>query len=94
MRKIEVGQGPAHDAHLTENFGFGDVRRSIFDVSLPKWLEELVSKSNTIQTRRYNTAGEDCRQYQAETMYKVWLFFIIIAGFINSFGLAFYVRSE
>ena len=44
--------------------------------------------------RTRNNVREDCRQSQAETMYKVWSFFIIIAGFINSFGLAFNVRSE
>ena len=51
------------------------------------WLEELVSKSNTIQTQEdISVSGKIAGNIKAKLCIYLWWFFINISGLVNSFG--------
>ena len=59
------------------------------------WLEELVSKSNTIQTQEdISVAGKIAGNIEAKLCIYLWWFFINISGLVNSFGPASCVAQD
>ena len=60
-----------------------------------KWLEELASKRNTIQTQEdIIEPGKTAGQNPTKLYGQIGWFFIDISGFRNSFGLALFVERD